>query len=169
MTDEIVEYKVRFKDIEGYIGMYQITSDGRVYSKKSDKFLAPYPDSGGYLYVNLNKNSVGTKCKIHKLVANAFLKNPDSKNCVDHINGCRTDNNLSNLRFATRSENGANRNCKKNKKLQVKGVYEREYGFQAMIRKDDKVFTKRFKTVDEAVIWRRERELELFGEFSHNS
>ncbi len=65
---------------------------------------APYL-TRGYLRVSLY-NDLGRKCKlVHRLVAEAFIPNPHHKPAVNHINGCKTDSNVSNLEWVSASEN----------------------------------------------------------------
>ena len=59
---------------------------------------------------------------IHKLVAREWVGNPEQKRCVDHIDGCRTNNHWENLRHATHSENLMNKLGRKNKTSVYKGV-----------------------------------------------
>ena len=95
-----------FKDIKDY-PMYQVTNMGRVWSKKSNKFLAQ-TIVRGYSKVGLF-NEHGQKIfPVHRLVAMAFIDNPQNKPCVDHINTIRTDNRVENLRWVTTKENANN-------------------------------------------------------------
>ena len=90
-------------DIPNYEG-YQVSNHGRVRNKKTGKILKPYL-TRGYLRVSLYNDS-GRKCKlVHRLVAEAFIPNPHNKPAVNHINGCKTDSNVSNLEWANHSEN----------------------------------------------------------------
>ena len=74
-----------FVDIPGYKG-YQVSNHGRVKNNKTGKILKPYL-TRGYLRVSIYNDS-GRKCKlVHRLVAEAFLPNPDNKSDVNHING----------------------------------------------------------------------------------
>jgi hypothetical protein len=59
----------------------------------------------GYPSVNLKKKGMQSKRRVHRLVAIAFLDNPENKPQVNHIDGCKTNNHLSNLEWATASEN----------------------------------------------------------------
>lgn len=71
---------------------------------QKNKILKPYL-TRGYLRVSLY-NDLGRKCKlVHRLVAEAFLPNPDNKSDVNHINGCKTDANVYNLEWVSASEN----------------------------------------------------------------
>lgn len=99
-----------FKDIVGYEGLYQISNYGRVKSLGNDKtrkekILKPWKNSYGYLYVRLSKDGKMKPFLVHRLVLQTF--NPvDNMNelQVDHINMDKTDDKLSNLRYATSKE-----------------------------------------------------------------
>lgn len=102
------------KWIEGYEGMYIITSYGRVYSVvRRDKYcrlsgggeIKQALTPTGYHFVSLYKNGKGVQEYVHQLVARAFIPNPDNKNCVDHIDYNKSNNNVENLRWVTHKEN----------------------------------------------------------------
>ena len=79
-------------------------------------------DGSGYLKVDLRKNKTKHTKRIHKLVAQAFLLNPENKKCVDHIDNNTHNNNLINLRFATPAQNQHNRSINNNNTSGTKGV-----------------------------------------------
>ena len=89
-------------DIKNYEGIYQISNKGNIKNIKRDKYLKPRLDKYGYLRVILCKKGTHYKnFQIHRLVAEAFIPNPENKPQVDHINTIRTDNNVENLRTIT--------------------------------------------------------------------
>ena len=95
-----------YKDIEGYEGLYQITSWGRVYAVDRDKFVNPEETSKGYLRVDLyKKNGMRKHFKVHRLVAKAFIANPLNKPQVNHIDGNKQNNSFTNLEWVTDEEN----------------------------------------------------------------
>lgn len=94
-----------WKDIKGYEGLYQVSNLGRVKRVRTDRLLKGYKLTGGYLGVNLYKNSVGSTNKIHRLVAQAFIPNPENKPQVNHIDEDKTNNVVSNLEWMTATEN----------------------------------------------------------------
>lgn len=87
---------------------YSISEKGEVRNDITGKLKsATVNKANGYLTVDLYKNNKSYKVTIHKLLAEAFIPNPDNKPCIDHIDGNRTNNALSNLRWATYSENNS--------------------------------------------------------------
>lgn len=142
------EFEV-WKDITGYEGMYQVSNFGRVKSlgwnkirsqnKKSiraDRILKTQTTHRGYLRLELNKNGVGIKFVVHRLVALTFLSNEDDKPEINHINGIKSDNRLANLEWCTSKQNkihafnnnlsnharGENHVCSKLKLEQVRDI-----------------------------------------------
>ena len=99
-----------WKDIEGFEGLYQVSSFGNIKSlpRKGTvcfpKILKPGRDSNGYLFVTLSRNNVRKHCSIHVLVAKAFIPNPENKPTVNHEDGDKTRNVPENLTWATYKE-----------------------------------------------------------------
>lgn len=95
-------------DIKGFED-YQITDDGRVWSKKSNKWKKQSKNRNGYLVVSMYGNNGVPRIKtIHRLVAEAFIPNPDNKPCIDHKSTVKTDNRVENLQWCTYAENNRN-------------------------------------------------------------
>lgn len=98
MTNEI------WKDVVGYEGLYQTSNLGRIKNYKG-KIMALFDDGHGYLHLSLYKNGYGKNFKVHRIVASAFIDNPELKKTVNHIDGNKKNNNVENLEWATYSEN----------------------------------------------------------------
>lgn len=93
------------KDIKGYEGLYAITSCGRVWSYRSQRFLKSNVNRNGYEYVVL---SIGNKRKtltVHRLVAEAFIPNPDNLPEVNHKDEIKTHNYINNLEWVNKTKN----------------------------------------------------------------
>jgi len=96
-----------WKDVNGYEGLYQVSNLGRVESLQRDVnlILKPRLRRDGYLIVSLSKNGKVKSKPIHRLVATAFIPNPDNKKTVNHKDGNKLNNHVTNLEWNTSSEN----------------------------------------------------------------
>lgn len=93
------------RDIKDYEGLYGITSCGKVWSYRSKKFLKPSKDKYGYLYVILCVNCERKKYLIHRLVAMAYIPNPNSLPTVNHKDENKTNNSINNLEWMSNRDN----------------------------------------------------------------
>lgn len=92
------------KDVAGFPD-YQITKDGKIWSKKSKKFLKPRPDKDGYLRVDIYRNHKQYTRFIHRLVGLTYIELVPNKPYIDHIDRNRQNNCVENLRWVTHAEN----------------------------------------------------------------
>lgn len=102
-----------WRPVVGYEGLYEVSDWGNVRSLNYNKTgqvreLSKVNGKNNYLVVCLHKEGKQKEGKIHRLVAEAFIPNPDNKPCIDHINGNNQDNVVFNLRWATAAENTNN-------------------------------------------------------------
>lgn len=107
-----------WRDIKGYEGLYEVSDLGNVKSLErsivrkdgtsyyiAERILRPRKKSEGYLDVALNKDGKAKHYRVHRLVAEMFIPNPENKPEVNHINANKSDNRVENLEWATREEN----------------------------------------------------------------
>ena len=95
-----------WKDIKGYEGLYQVSNIGRVKSLtrtncRKENILKQTNRGNGYYCVSLSKNNIVKTFCVHRLVAEAFIPNPNNFPCVNHINEDKLDNRVENLEFCT--------------------------------------------------------------------
>ena len=109
------------KDINGYEGLYKITSDGQVWSEKSQKWLKPRPNRKGYLRVVLWKNNTKKDYHIHRIVVENFIGPIPPDMVVNHKNENPSDNNVENLEICTRRYNSCYGTALKRKSEKLKG------------------------------------------------
>lgn len=93
------EFK-KFKDTK-----YAISNLGNVYSEYTDKLLKPFPNNQGYLNVDVRVDGLKQYIPVHRMVAIAFIPNPENKPFVNHIDGNKQNNVVTNLEWVTAQEN----------------------------------------------------------------
>ena len=96
---------MEIRDIQGYESLYAVSDDGRVWSKIRQKWLKVADNGKGYLKVILCKNGERKPCFVHRLVAQAFIENPDNLPEVNHKNEVKTYNRVDNLEWCTSKYN----------------------------------------------------------------
>ena len=131
-----------WKDIEDYERLYQVSNLGNVKSKKRNKLLKPYTTSNDYLVVKLSHNNKQINYFVHRLVAKAFIPNPENKPQVNHKDENIQNNNANNLEWCTHSYN--QNYGKRNKRVQEKlGIKINQYDLKGN-------YIKTFNSITEA-------------------
>lgn len=153
-----------WKDIIGYEGIYQVSSNGKVRSVDREVFepcgkirqhksrlLKPTVEKVGYELVTLSKSGEIKTFRVHRLVAQAFLENLENKKEVNHKNANKSDNRIENLEWCTSLENNAHavknklRKPPKNPKrldpikiaqFTLDGIYVRDWPSVGSVRKE---------------------------------
>lgn len=176
-----------WKDIVNFEGRYQVSNLGRVRSivtnhgKYQEREVTQRIRSKTcqYYYVQLWKKDSPTTCAVHRLVAKAFVNNPDSKPMVNHIDGCKLNNNASNLEWVTCSENHLHAFRTGLRKTNTEALTGRKIGatskyhnvswdksrnkWKATLKSKGKMlFQKRFDTEEEAALYVNEQ-LDILG------
>jgi hypothetical protein len=93
-----------FKDIEGFPN-YKVSSSGQIYLARHDRLAKQHRDHRGYMSVGVSADGTKKRFPVHRLVAEAFIPNPEGKPVVNHKNGNPSDNRVENLEWVTQAEN----------------------------------------------------------------
>ncbi len=103
----MINNKEVWRDIQGFEGLYEVSNYGNVRSLKYGKikYLKPSNNGRGYYQVILCKNGKAKQFTVHRLVANAFIENPNGYNEINHINEDKTNNKVENLEWCTHKYN----------------------------------------------------------------
>ncbi len=149
---------------------YDVSNFGLVRNRRTGRLMKAGDNGAGYLIVWLYKNKKRYAKSVHRLVCEAFIDNPNNYECCDHIDRCKTNNHVSNLRWVTHSMN--NKNRKTYGKVNVSGVSwdENARRYQAQITDfNHKQIRKSFsiarygnkgRALQHARIWRKAMERE---------
>jgi hypothetical protein len=165
MLQETIE---EWRDINGYDN-YQVSNLGRVQNTTSGHVMKLFRNNSKYLCVVLSIKGTKTTHKIHRLVAQQFIPNPNNKTTVDHIDNKATENNnVSNLRWATRQEQRRNTSKQQpTSSSQYKGVSwnKKKNNWHSYIKFNGKQkHLGFFKTEEEAALAYNLKATEHFGE-----
>ena len=155
--------------IKDYEGLYSFDlNTNQVYGHKYKKYKKPRLNIDGYYQLKLSKNSKIKNFTLHRLVYEAHNGTIPEGLCIDHIDNEKQNNNIDNLRLATRSQNNHNKKVSKNNlSTGYKNIYKTKSNtYRVRIRINNKtVYTKCFKTLDEAIL-NRDLNLKIYhGEF----
>ena len=143
---------------------------GNVKNNKTGRIVKQH-DSNGYKRLSIEVNKKRYKKLLHVLVAGAFIPNPENKPFVDHIDNCKTNNNIQNLRWATSKENNQNKSMGKNNTSGVKGVYfhKASQKYEARISIDGiNVYIGLFTNLEDAKQARITKANQVFGVFTNS-
>ena len=150
-----------WRPIKGFENYYMISNIGRLCSiggyrinkNGNSRWFNPviisiHPNSSGYDHHTLYINGTRTEVLTHRLVAEAFIENPENKPIVDHIDGNKLNNNASNLRWVTTSENMKNPNTQRKAYVRVNNSHLLDIAVVAISLEDNSV--KIYSSMSEA-------------------
>jgi len=160
----------KWKDIKGYKGVYKISNFGRIYTKHKCRIKSP--NIRIYIHANLYLKGEVARFKVHRLVAEYFLKNDNNFPQINHIDGNKHNNNVFNLEWCNNSYNqkhayriglktGANTNPVRGEKHYSHKLKEKEVLFLRKTKRNNKYYCKKYnisrttlKRIRNRKIWR---------------
>eukprot|EP01039_Chlorochromonas_danica_P011494 gene11494-12869_t len=149
---------------------YEVSSEGKVRNLNTKKILRSSNHNKGYRKVVLFKNGKDSTMLLHRIVCATFYPNPHNKRFVDHIDNDKSNNNLSNLRWCTASENNMNKSISSRNKSGIIGVHLDSTGkWRAQIKLNGiKKYLGSFNTIRAAQKSRLNAEKLMFGSFAND-
>ena len=167
--EEIIKVFEEWRNIRSNSN-YQVSNIGRVRNVKSGRILKTTTNRCGYVHLNLYLNGIQKDYKVHRLVAQEFIPNPNNKTTVDHIDSkAKLNNTTENLRWATPKEQCRNISARSNTSSQYKGVSWNKFHsrWTAYITRNVKqTHLGYFQSEEEAALTYNKEAIEHFGEFA---
>lgn len=117
-----------WKDVVGFEELYEVSCQGKIRNKNNGRLLNGWTIKKGYIQVALRKNKKSYFMLVHRIVAEAFIPNPDRKEFVDHINTITSDNRVENLRWCNYTENNNNPTTRRKNSIAKTGKNNPLYG-----------------------------------------
>ena len=156
---------VEWKKIKGW-EHYSVSNDGRI-KNKHNRILSNNIIGTGYHQIKLWNDKDKKNLCVHKLVVEAFIDNPNKYTMANHIDRDLNNNNASNLRWCTRSENMQNKILYKNSTSGIRGVtwHSKCKYWNAAFRLNNCRYNKAFQAKEDAIQWRKDME-SAFGYFN---
>jgi hypothetical protein len=156
-----------WKQIDGYDNYY-VSINGEVRNDKTERILKQTLTKKGYYVVGLYKNGKMKLHYVHRLFAYAFIPLVPGCDFIDHRDGARTNNSLTNLRWVTNQQNSQNVSLSKRNTSGIKGVCFNRGKWRASICINGKyIFLGYFEKIEEAAAVRAARANIEFGEFTN--
>ena len=122
MDNQQLSSKAEWREVKEYTN-YEVNQFGEIRHKKRKKILKPRSNNGGYQYVNFKINGKNTNFAVHRIVANAFIPNPNGYTEVNHKDYNKKNNCVDNLEWVSSSQNKQHSYLKQeNKKSRGKAV-----------------------------------------------
>lgn len=94
----------KWKPVDGFEGFYEVSDSGDI-RNKDGAMLSPYKGKGGYIVYDLRGNGKRKMSYLHRILAKAFILNPNNSPFINHKDGNKTNNDLNNLEWCTAQEN----------------------------------------------------------------
>lgn len=94
-----------WKAVKGFEGFYEVSNNGQVRRVSTGRILKQFKNNKGYLRVSLSRGGVYKSYSVHRLVADAFIPNPDNLPTINHVSEDKTDNSVSNLNWMSVEDN----------------------------------------------------------------
>ena len=104
LNTKLTSYVEEWRPIEGFEN-YLVSDQGRVMNAKTGRILKPHDNGNGYYQTQLWKNNKPYNKRVNRLVADAFIPNPEGLKTVNHINEIKTDNRVTNLEWMSHADN----------------------------------------------------------------
>ncbi len=161
---------MNLKPIPNYEGLYSLDlNTNQVYSHYLKRYKKLNTHNDGYFEIHLYKNNKQKIFKLHRLIYEIHNGTIPDKMCIDHIDNNKQNNNIENLRLATKQQNKMNTKTQKNNSSGHKCIYiTKNNTYKVLIRLYKKcVYCKTFKILEEAIINRNIKLKELHREFAN--